>query len=305
MTGQFRFDSGGGPPEADSFGGNNASGLVWQPLPRATFRPLNRPQTPPTPPPVPVPPTPPMPPEPLALRSRESPDEFRGPFNRDTSESVDSASVFNGRSESAPTTPTPALSTSVSTPNSLDNEDQPTRVPLNRFRPTRPPAVDQPSSGFGPTNELSATDDRNPLNSTYRITNECFECICEASTSCNGKSRCQSSDVRHTRCGMFLISYDQWLETNLSKELVTEEALARDAAADERAFYECVTNRDCAERLIAIYMQKNSKDCDKDGRVDCYDVAAIHQGGLKNCHSESLLESQFWNDFNACFGFGR
>lgn len=104
---------------------------------------------------------------------------------------------------------------------------------------------------------------------------------------------------------MFLISYDQWLETGLSKQLVTREALARDAAADERAFYECVTDRDCAERLMSIYMQKNVKDCDKDGRIDCYDVASVHQGGLDQCNSESLLDSQYWNDFNACFGFGR
>lgn len=104
---------------------------------------------------------------------------------------------------------------------------------------------------------------------------------------------------------MFLISYDQWLETGLSKERVNREALLRDPAADERAFYECVTDRECAERLMSIYAQRNSKDCDKDGRIDCYDVAAIHQGGLDRCGSEVLLESQYWSDFNACFGFGR
>lgn len=104
---------------------------------------------------------------------------------------------------------------------------------------------------------------------------------------------------------MFLISYDQWLTTGLSRELVTREALARDAAADERAFYECVTTRECSERLLAIFMARNQKDCDRDGRVDCYDYAAIHHSGLEQCASESLLDSQYWNDFNACLGFGR
>lgn len=104
---------------------------------------------------------------------------------------------------------------------------------------------------------------------------------------------------------MFLISYDQWLDTGLSKQLVNREQLSRDAAADERAFYECVTKRECAERLISIYMQKRARDCDKDGRLDCYDVAAVHQGGVDQCNSESFLESQYWSDFNACFGFGR
>lgn len=104
---------------------------------------------------------------------------------------------------------------------------------------------------------------------------------------------------------MFLISYDQWLDTGLSKELVTREALAKDAAADERAFYECVTERECAQRLLSIYLERNVKDCDRDGRIDCYDVAAVHQAGISQCNSESFLESQYWSDFNACFGFGR
>lgn len=104
---------------------------------------------------------------------------------------------------------------------------------------------------------------------------------------------------------MFLISYDQWLETGLSKELVTSDALAQDAAADERAFYECVTNRECAERLLGLYANRHAKDCDKDGRIDCYDMAAVHQGGLDGCQSDALLDSQYWNDFNACYGFGR
>lgn len=104
---------------------------------------------------------------------------------------------------------------------------------------------------------------------------------------------------------MFLISYDQWLASGLSKRLVSPGALSRDVAADERAYYECVTNRECAQELISIYMQSNGRDCDKDGRIDCYDIAAIHQGGVEQCNSESFLESQFWNDFNACYGFAR
>lgn len=194
-----------------------------------------------------------------------------------------------------------------------DLEEQPTRVPLSRFRPTKAPSVDPPEPAVQPargTHSFPIALDNSSLagtDKTYRISSECFECICESSTNCNLNSRCQTSDVRHTRCGLFLVSYDQWLETGLSKQLVTREALAKDPAADERAFYECVTNRSCAERVISIYMDKHLKDCDKDGRMDCYDVAAIHQGGPSpdQCQSESLLDSQYWSDFNACFGFGR
>lgn len=256
------------------------SSLVWQPL-RATFRPLNRPTS--------------------------------------TSEPEETAGSLTGAGSTTTTTPSPptTLSSLIESAESLDDE-QPTRVPLSRFRPTKAPSVDPIESPIAPfavasgsqqpggaDNATSAQLDRR-LQTSYQITSECFECICEASTNCNLNSRCQTSDVRHTRCGLFLISYDQWLETGLSKQLVSREALAKDAAADERAFYECVTSRQCAERLLALYMQRHLKDCDKDGRLDCYDVAAIHQGGpgVDQCQSESLLDSQYWSDFNACFGFG-
>lgn len=260
------------------------SSLVWQPL-RATFRPLNRQQ-------------PRAAPQPEALALASS--------------SVFVAEQPEARQPTFATSTTVAPAAAAEIDNFDQDDEQPTRVPLNRFRPTRPPSVDpqaQPLRDNTPFGAASGSQNNNTTTNSqppqHRMSNECFECICEASTSCNLKSRCQTSDVRHTRCGLFLISYDQWLDTGLSKQLVTREALQRDAAADERAFYECVTDRECAERLLAIYMQRNAKDCDKDGRIDCYDMAAIHQGGTDGCAGESLLDSQYWSDFNACFGFGR
>ncbi|KAG9509297.1 Lysozyme 2 [Fragariocoptes setiger] len=132
------------------------------------------------------------------------------------------------------------------------------------------------------------------------ITSECFDCLCEASTNCEINSKCETSDVKHTRCGMYLVSYDQWLESGLSKQLVTSRV---DPNAEERAFYECSTNRGCAEKIIKIYVEKNLRDCDGDGRINCYDVASIHRAGPTQCNSEALLESQYWSDFNGCFGF--
>lgn len=201
-----------------------------------------------------------------------------------------------------------------------DDDDQPTRAPMIRFRPTPAPSTGQPSSPAPTTTTITSTPNliasagissqtitiNNNTSNPYRLSKECFECICEASTSCNEQSRCQTSDVRHTRCGLFLISYDQWLTSGLSEKLVTPEALARDVAADERAFYHCVTDRLCAERVLRAYMQKTgAKDCDKDGRLDCYDAAAIHHSGTEECAGETLLNSQYWNDFSACYGFGR
>lgn len=281
----FRTFEADGPSRGLTELSNTTSGsLVWQPL-RATFRPLNRQSGPPrapTPPSPPTVPSAPAPPEALALvgepEASASTDSFR------------------------PVPASPATTTSA--PFETDEEELPTRVPSGRFRPTRPPSVD-PSPSPSPSQASSPANSGSQNASAYRITSECFECICEASTSCNANSRCQTSDVRHTRCGMFLISYDQWLESGLSRQLVSREALARDAAADERAFYECVTERECAERLLAIYMARQARDCDRDGRLTCYDVAALHQAGPEQCNGEPLLDSQYWADFNACFGFAR
>lgn len=320
------------------------SPFIWQPLPlRATFRPLNRhstsalpaagaeqPPQPPQPPRPPRPPRPPSPPEALALTINErsisadssSENSFgpAAPASRFSSADNPFLSSFFQPQPTPPAPPSPpspspslpapaAVASSTPSPWSLEtggeDDELPTRQPMARFRPTRAPAEDEDAGGRAPPAALAA-EPAGPANASSRaISQECFECICEASTNCNGQSRCQTSDVRHTRCGLFLISYDQWLATGLSRELVSREALARDAAADERAFYECVTKRDCAERLLTVYMQRNQKDCDRDGRIDCYDMAAIHHSGTEKCASESLLDSQYWSDFNACLGFGR
>lgn len=235
--------------------------------------------------------------QPLALRAT-----FR-PLNRQRA-----GARVEPEPEPEPATPaTAAASGPRAAPGAgaLDDDELPTRQPLARFRPTRAPSDEEEEEASGGAGAPASLPAAGNSNATYRPTNECFECICEASTSCNARSRCQTSDVRHTRCGLFLISYDQWRAAGLSRELVTRDALARDAAADERAFYECVTGRDCAQRLLALYMHQHQRDCDRDGRVDCYDLAAIHHSGPDQCNSDALLDSQYWTDFNACFGFGR
>lgn len=313
-------------------GQGNHSRLMWQPL-RATFRPLARQPVAPEPPRPPEPPrlpeAPELPPEGSASIFSEASNSFGGPLrvNRD-------AELLGP--PPPPTPPSPPPQPAFAAPDTTTeapavDDDRPTRVPLARFRPTRPPAVEEdppaddlsggsalidagqppsssspPSGGSQPQVDANQGASSNNNNSfSYQITAECFECICEASTSCNPQSRCQTSDVRHTRCGMYLVSYDQWLESGLSRQLVTREQLARDVAADERAFYDCVTHRNCAQQVIAAYMQHQLFDCDNDGHLDCYDVAAIHQGGRQSCNSEPLLESQYWNEFNSCYRFAR
>lgn len=174
---------------------------------------------------------------------------------------------------------------------SLDVPDQPTD------ETPRPPRAAHPLTAASGTGTGNAS-----------LSAECFECICEASTGCNPASRCQSSDVRRTRCGLFLVSYEQWLESGLSSQLVAAEDLLVDPAADERAFYACVTERQCAERVLAAVFARASSspvalDCNRDGKIDCYDFAALHMASRAQCSAASFLESQYWTDFNTCFGF--
>jgi len=343
MVDSFGLEGANGSSSAPlgSSGAASSSSLVWEPLPlRATFRPLNRApagsardRSGRSSEPVGV------------IRERSVRNEpapansdlagGRVPFG--TRDAPPAPTRSSGSLGAATAT------TSSSGLLDFEPEDElPTRQPMNRFRPalrpTEPAAggsgaepaggSGEPGDEFGaplasgsgasespfaappqsPSGSRLAGGQRNSslaAQAARALSGECFECICEASTSCNPQSKCQTSDVRHTRCGLFLISYDQWLATNLSRELVSREALARDPAADERAFYECVTERDCAQRLLTIYMQTHHTDCDKDGRIDCYDLAAIHHSGPEQCSAEALLDSQYWSDFNACFGFAR
>lgn len=233
---------------------------------------------PPLPPPPPTPPTQPQqPPQPTSSFSSSSSD-----FG------------FESTVDDFPRPP--ALPPRPTNPSSSSN-NQPTSVDAN----------DSNSSDEVPRPPRAANS-RDVENNNSSINAECFECICEASTGCNTASRCQSSDVRHTRCGLFLISYEQWLNSGLSAQLVSRDDLLVDPAADERAFYSCVTDRKCAERLLSTLFSPNNNrqalfDCNRDGKIDCYDYAALHQSSRSQCASATFLESQYWTDFNACFGF--
>lgn len=223
----------------------------------------------------------------------------------------DANSNFNPNSNSnLNPNPNPNLRPPVN-PNTANSDSESSEVPsrpssANVFGEELANAQRSPRES-SPSNAPSLGEEaaRNSSSATP-ISAECFECICEAATNCNQASRCQSSDVRHTRCGMFLISFDEWTTTKLSTQLVSSADLLSDPAASERAFYSCVTSRSCGEQVLAELAstgQEARVDCNGDKRFDCYDLAAMHQAGKASCNSAQFLESQYWNDFNACFGF--
>lgn len=140
------------------------------------------------------------------------------------------------------------------------------------------------------------------LNESSRIASECLECICDASSNCDTTVQCISKQREKNRCGPYMISWNQYQESDISlTSLVSIPAGMSEETMDEKMYYECTTDRTCAEKLIHLYIEKHQMDCNRDGKIDCYDIAAIHRVGPENCNSGKFLSSQYWKDFNICY----
>lgn len=140
------------------------------------------------------------------------------------------------------------------------------------------------------------------LNESSKIASECLECICDASSNCDTTVQCISKQREKNRCGPYMISWNQYQESDISlTSLVSIPPGVSEETMDEKMYYECTTDRICAEKLIHLYIEKHQKDCNRDGKIDCYDIAAIHRVGPENCNSGKFLASQYWKDFNICY----
>lgn len=164
-----------------------------------------------------------------------------------------------------------------------------------------------PSNIFGNTNDapmnLTSLFDK-ALNESSRIASECLECICDASSNCDTSVQCISKQREKNRCGLYMISWNQFQESDISLTALVlgpNGSPAGEEASDEKMYYECTTDRICAEKLIHLYIEKHQRDCNNDGKIDCYDIAAIHRVGPENCNSGKFLGSQYWKDFNICY----
>lgn len=148
--------------------------------------------------------------------------------------------------------------------------------------------------------------DQSYLNETGRISSECLECICEASSNCDTSVQCISKQREKNRCGLYMISWNQFQESDILLTVSNpQSSLTKDDASNERLYYECSTDKVCAEKMINLYFEKHQKDCNNDDKIDCYDVAAIHRAGPDNCGSSKLLDSQYWKDFSTCYSSDR
>lgn len=155
--------------------------------------------------------------------------------------------------------------------------------------------VEQPIYNLDPVNmsSLFGSGDIGLNESSGRIAEECLECICDASSNCDTSVQCISKQRDKNRCGLYMISWNQFQESEI--------ASLKPDLGDDKFYYECTTNRNCAEKLIHLYIEKHQKDCNNDGKIDCYDIAAIHRVGPSQCNSGKFLQSQYWKDFNICY----
>lgn len=148
---------------------------------------------------------------------------------------------------------------------------------------------------------MTGISDYKGLNESNRIPVDCLECICDASSNCDTSVQCISKQREKNRCGMYMISWNQFQESDISStSLATIPPGLSEDAAEERLYYDCSTDKNCAEKLIHLYIEKYQRDCNNDGKIDCYDIAAIHRVGPENCNSGKFLSSQYWKDFKNC-----
>ncbi|XP_054715972.1 invertebrate-type lysozyme 6-like [Uloborus diversus] len=126
-----------------------------------------------------------------------------------------------------------------------------------------------------------------------QITQECLDCICEASSDCVEDIGCVNEDPGQYFCGPYYISYAYWRDGGSPGE----------NSEDPLDFEKCLTHRKCAEAAIRGYMQKWGQDCDGDQQINCFDWARLHKSGPEACNSTWTLNSSYWSKFIACYRY--
>uniref|UniRef100_T1JAY4 lysozyme n=1 Tax=Strigamia maritima TaxID=126957 RepID=T1JAY4_STRMM len=182
--------------------------------------------------------------------------------------------------------------------NSTDTDDS------SPISPTNHPSLDASGHTLLISTSSSATDEDESANAIWtdekRMTHAahralslpsqpvgrwCLDCICQAS------SGCEVSGCEGGFCGPYKISREYWIDAGRPGFYV---------AGDPRAFTACGVNKTCAERTIQNYMNLFRRDCNTDGRIDCWDFARIHLAGPANCHANWVERTPFWEKFVEC-----
>ncbi|GFS89004.1 uncharacterized protein NPIL_473341, partial [Nephila pilipes] len=121
------------------------------------------------------------------------------------------------------------------------------------------------------------------------VDQSCMECICQASSSCDLTAKCNYEGTHDYFCGPYVISWAYWYDGG--KHGFTGKP-------DD--FETCLVDKECAEKTVRGYMRRYGRDCDGSGTVDCSDFARMHKLGFKQCGSDSILDSAYWQSFELC-----
>ncbi|XP_076644556.1 lysozyme-like [Halictus rubicundus] len=117
------------------------------------------------------------------------------------------------------------------------------------------------------------------------VSNTCFKCICEAATGCDLNRGCNGQT-----CGPFRITRDYWV--GAGKPQIHGRSVEGDG------FEECTSDLYCASRTIQTVMERNARDCDGDGIINCDDYLRMHQLGVGGCSNS--LDTEFENTYKRC-----
>ncbi|KDR15949.1 invertebrate-type lysozyme 3-like [Zootermopsis nevadensis] len=118
------------------------------------------------------------------------------------------------------------------------------------------------------------------------VSEECLQCICEASTSCDFGVGCGTET-----CGPYGITWGYWNDG-------LRPVLNQDSPEADGAYARCANDQQCAARVVQNYMSRYGHDCNGDAETTCYDFAAIHRSGSNNCGAQ--LDSGYFNRLINC-----
>lgn len=176
----------------------------------------------------------------------------------------------------------------LSRPGSVNSRPPPTSDRSRSVPTFNGPTINSVDNHFNANNMNRINRSLQPhplLNEThfgFQPTEQCLRCICEASTGCDLRQRCNGQF-----CGPYLLSWPYW----------------QDAGSPGANFYECANDINCAQTAVRTYMRKHAQDCDRNGQLTCDDFAAVHQLGGASCAVgwEQVRTSLYWNNFKRCF----
>ncbi|KAF8781622.1 Lysozyme 3 like protein [Argiope bruennichi] len=123
------------------------------------------------------------------------------------------------------------------------------------------------------------------------VDQRCMECLCYAGSHCDLTLKCHNPGGGNYYCGPYVISWAYWHEGGRPGDY-----------GGPHDFETCLNNKTCAEQAVRGYMRVYGKDCDRSGTIDCYDFVRIHKLGAAGCKSDSILNTQFWKNFESCYG---